>query len=87
MSHRMSLAFCDRRTRPRVGDRVVTLNGDNDCDEHDVPRQAPPGTGGRVEAVDVESQGYRCDVVFDTGVWVVLEFYEICDPEQYTWEP
>lgn len=84
MSHRMSLAFCDRRTRPRVGDKVVTLKGDNDCDGNDQPRQALPGAVGKVTDVDDD----RFHVVFDESeVWVVLEFHEICDPEQYTWEP
>lgn len=84
MSHRMSLAFCDRRTSPRVGDKVVTLKGDNDCDEDNQPRRALPGAVGKVTDVDDD----RFHVVFDESeVWVILEFYEICDPEQYTWEP
>ena len=83
MHHRMDLAFCDRRHTPRVGDKVITLNGDNDCDEHDLPRHANPGTEGRVVAENESS----FDVVFDGGCWVCLEFYEICDPTQYTWEP
>ena len=83
MKHRMDLAFCDRRHTPHVGDRVITLNGDNDCDDHDDPRVANPGTEGKVVAVNESS----FDVVFDSGCWVCLEFYEICDPTQYTWEP
>ena len=70
-------------SEPRVRDRVVTLLGDNDCDENDRPRIAPPGATGTVVTIE----GGRFHVVFDGGVWVVLERSEICDPGLYTWEP
>ena len=84
MRHRVDLAFCDRRHTPRVGDKVITLNGDNDCDENDLPRVARPGTEGEVVAQHADKSVH---VIFNGGCWVSLELYEICDPTQYTWEP
>lgn len=72
-----------RRVRtPRVGDTIFTLLGDEDCDENDQVRKAPPGTQGVVTLVDED----HYHVVFTTGTWVVLEQAEVLDPKQYRWQ-
>lgn len=85
-SHRIIRLLQGKPTEPSVGDEIVTLLGDNDCDENDQPRQAPPGMRGRVvDVAEGSVLGPLFHVVFESGTWVVLELYEICDPNQYTW--
>jgi hypothetical protein len=73
----------------RIGDVVITLKGDQDCDDQDKERHAAPGERGRIERILPSAQmgePYYSVIFEPSGVWVFLTAAELSDPAQYTIE-
>lgn len=73
---------CDMKLK--VGQKIKTLDGDQDCDENDDERMVPPGSVGEVVRVEIEPTGPHYHVRYPNGTWVVLEDedlhrYEVLD--------
>ncbi len=75
----------------QVGERFVTLHGEQDDGPDGEPRQTAPGEIGRIDSIHfplAKGQETVYSIVFaPSGVWVFLSDRELDDPTAYTPQP